>query len=290
MRQPSERYSQDESGQWWWRLANGGRMRARVKACEVCQREFVTIDAVARCCSRSCAQATKRVGLALRHCNGCGVAFKTKDKRQRFCGHACAAKAMHARKQITTPGATDDLVNRNNPLFSLDPGGQWWYAPTGHARTRAYIETCSMCGNRFLASIFHRRRGKDWKPHCSRRCGVRAAVKAGRKQRSGHLHHRWTGGKRVVRGGYVHVLAPNHPSLATSKRRYVFEHRLVMEQVLGRFLMPYEQVHHRNGIRDDNRPENLELWAHQQPSGQRVDEQHAKHCPTCTCHLHEVKS
>jgi hypothetical protein len=259
-------------------------MRARVGACQVCAQGFVTIDASQRCCSRTCAQATKRVGLALRRCQGCGAAFETKDKRQVFCGHSCAATAMHARRSVTTAGANDDLVNRDNPLFSLDTDGQWWYRPTGSPRTRAYIETCSECGRRFLVSIFHRRHGQET-PRCSRQCGIRAAVKAGRKQRSGHLHHKWTGGRRVVRGGYIQMLVPNHPSLMGTKRKYVLEHRLVMEQELGRFLFSHEQVHHKNGIRDDNRPENLELWAHQQPSGQRVGEQHIKHCPTCTCHL-----
>lgn len=67
--------------------------------------------------------------------------------------------------------------------------------------------------------------------------------------------------------GYL-VKRAKHP--ITGRLCYQLQHRFFLEEYLGRKLESHENVHHINGVRDDNRLENLELWSTKQPQGQRI--------------------
>lgn len=101
-------------------------------------------------------------------------------------------------------------------------------------------------------------------------CTEHTTKKQDRHIRKFCLRHRYSNLSRYNGG---------QPFISTSGYRMVYpegstsavpEHRYVMEQQLGRPLNKGENVHHINGDRSDNRPENLELWDRTQPAGQRV--------------------
>lgn len=107
---------------------------------------------------------------------------------------------------------------------------------------------------------------------------IGATSKGRLKGISGPAHPGWKGGRYTnKRDGYIYVYSPDHPNAVKASNGvggYVLEHRLVMEQHLGRLLHADEDVNHINGIKDDNRVENLRVvshYAHYEEHG----------CPNC---------
>lgn len=123
---------------------------------------------------------------------------------------------------------------------------------------------CQECQREYSVRSYQiRQHGQGPRRFCSHACKLENWRKYGKPQkgRSPHKSHR-------NGSGYIYEWAPDHPSVQGKQYKRVLQHRLVMEKVLGRVLQPWEHVHHKNGIKDDNRPENLECWISPHPSGQ----------------------
>ena len=103
------------------------------------------------------------------------------------------------------------------------------------------VPKCKTCGKET------RRQSKA--KYCSPKCQHEASKGAG--------NHRWKGGRKKHSQGYIYIYMPEHKNCDCAG--YMLEHRVIIENNIGRLLTKKECVHHINGIKDDNRTENLIL-------------------------------
>ena len=120
------------------------------------------------------------------------------------------------------------------------------------------------CGNTTTATTGSLRKGSKGKRSCG--CLVKECNNSRPK---GPNSYNWKGGRYTDKYGYIQIRLSNHPR---ANMGYIREHILVVEKFIGRFLLKGETVHHINGVKDDNRIENLELWDKGHPAGQRVED------------------
>lgn len=188
-------------------------------------------------------------------CLHCGATFHVKPFREskaKYCSRACRARYPR------------DTTKWKCVTKKCERCGTEYITKTSHAARRRFCShacqyaekternaetrNCKHCGTEFSVP-----RHTDIE-HCSRACANRSMAET---KRSWH---------KTPDGYMVSGFTIN------GRSRGVLQHRYVMEQHLGRPLKAFENVHHKNGVKHDNRIANLEVWITKQPKGQRPED------------------
>lgn len=214
-------------------------------------------------------------------CERCGQQYKVRprDASQRFCGKQCktAHESVYGRANAKVE-CVDFTCKACGKPFSHKPGNvraylnKWnklpMYCSTvcgGEGRKlpdSAWETSCVQCGK--LMPIQRRPGGtiNRGKRLCSTAC---RSLFRRLSYQANHPEQQPT--KRIARHGYVRMIIPGENGKPS---RDVLEHRHTIATQLGRDLLPGETVHHRDGNRRNNDPNNLELFSSRHGPGQRV--------------------
>lgn len=220
-------------------------------------------------------------------CPSCGNTFETYPSiNAKTCSRECRAAQMRVhpnkpRKGDSIPCDSCGTVFYRQPsavkadrrYCSVECGRK------GIVKPRPLV-TCKGCGKKYQREI-----GKSLRAYCSAECySGRRILRPLDRMHNGRP-------ARLDNYGYVLIWEPGHPN--KTHKGWQYEHRIIGETILGRYLETHEHVHHINGIKDDNRVENLqvlthsehsaithrELWAGIQAMREELDQYRAKYGP-----------
>ena len=221
-------------------------------------------------------------------CRNCSAGFVVRPGgTTKYCSRACYLNnpRLHTRNRKSSHCA------ECGKYFEFVPSRKAKYcslrcAEVGRAKIRrkGTHVPCVYCGTIFWVV----RRRISTARYCSRKC-------QDAHWRIGGSPNLGKGAPYLDASGYVLVSKPDHPEVQRRKERGVRnyrlrQHRLVMEEVLGRELHPWETVHHKNGNRADNSIENLELWIGRQPSGVRLADVYGAELVAARLRIRELES
>jgi hypothetical protein len=236
-----------------------------VRICLPCGVGFQPIWSGRKYCSVRCGVEAKRKLPRETVCETCGKTIPVKRGRvRRFCSNDCWWK--WERPKALDKKDCEGCGNVFHPRWAIQ---RFCSRACGYANRRVVRRThCELCGQALSGQQPPRVR------FCSHSCAAKARTDNTRFERA-------TGEISPAGHGYLKIKV-GRSRVGANKFGWMPHHRFVIEEHLNRTLEPHERVHHKNGDRADNRPENLELWKvkRKDPAGVRAADYH---CAGCQC-------